>query len=271
MSPPREARRIVWVRRLARVGLSAKGVIYLLVGLFAAQTALTRGGDVIGGVGALQVIFAQPLGAALLMVMIVGLAAYVLWRGCQALGWDRPGDAESLGPGRRLGYGLNGLAYAGLTLGGIEVLTGSPVQGQEAQMEGWVNRLNGHPLGLALLVLAGLFLVGVGCAIFVEGVTASFCRHMDLTEVSPALRTAVRVIGRLGRFGRTLIYAMLGVLLIQATVQDNPERAVGLTGALLIAARQPLGLWLQAALAVGLLAYGISLLLEAVLFDPAWS
>lgn len=66
---------------LSRVGLCARGVIYVLVGLLAVQMGF--GGDSgkeADRSGAVRTIGEQPFGRVLLWALVLGLAAMALWR-----------------------------------------------------------------------------------------------------------------------------------------------------------------------------------------------
>ena len=91
-----------WIEALARLGLAAKGIVYLLVGMIAARAALLHRGGPKNQAGALVEILHQPLGTALLTAIGVGLAAYVAWR--TVSGWRGSGircGASSRGRPRR--------------------------------------------------------------------------------------------------------------------------------------------------------------------------
>ena len=49
---------------------------------------------------------------------------------------------------------------------------------------------------------------------------------------------------------------VIGAFLVQAAVQTDPEKAIGLGGALRTLARQPFGPYVLGTVAVGLVAYG---------------
>ena len=57
--------------------------------------------------------------------------------------------------------------------------------------------------------------------------------------------------------------AVLGFLLILATVRNNPEESTGLDGALKTLAGQPFGIWILGAVAVGLICYGLFLMVRS--------
>src|SRR5688572_5558012 len=65
-----------WIVRLGRLGLVAKGVVYLIVGALAIQAALGTGGEVTDQEGALRSILRQPLGAVMLGLLCFGMFAY---------------------------------------------------------------------------------------------------------------------------------------------------------------------------------------------------
>ncbi|MFG2715441.1 DUF1206 domain-containing protein [Streptomyces goshikiensis] len=65
----------------SRVGLCARGVIYVLVGLLAVRIGFGGGsGKEADRSGAVRTIGEQPSGQVLLWALVVGLAAMALWR-----------------------------------------------------------------------------------------------------------------------------------------------------------------------------------------------
>jgi hypothetical protein len=66
-----------WVDRLARFGIAARGVVFLLVGGFLVSAGWTANAGAAKGSGAvIESLEQQPYGVWLLGVMAVGLAAY---------------------------------------------------------------------------------------------------------------------------------------------------------------------------------------------------
>ncbi|HAQ89266.1 MAG TPA: DUF1206 domain-containing protein, partial [Pseudomonas sp.] len=75
------SRGITW---LARSGYAARGVVYLIIGIFAFMAGIGSG-KTVGTKGAIQQLLGQPFGQTLLWIMVVGLVAYVAWRLTQAI------------------------------------------------------------------------------------------------------------------------------------------------------------------------------------------
>ncbi|PSR01509.1 MAG: hypothetical protein BRD47_05970, partial [Bacteroidetes bacterium QS_8_68_28] len=69
-----------WLEPAARIGYTAKGVVYTVIGVLAMQAAFGSGGQTTGSKGALQQIAGGTFGQVLLAVIGVGLAGYALWR-----------------------------------------------------------------------------------------------------------------------------------------------------------------------------------------------
>ena len=70
---------------MARIGYTARGVVYMIVGGLAVLAAFGSGGETTGTKGALHTLVTQPFGYALLAVVALGLLCFTLWRLLQAL------------------------------------------------------------------------------------------------------------------------------------------------------------------------------------------
>ena len=73
-----------WYAWLARGGLVAKGVSYGIVGVLAIELAAGHGGTATSREGALHSLAQESLGRLVLVLLVIGFAAYVLWRVVQA-------------------------------------------------------------------------------------------------------------------------------------------------------------------------------------------
>ena len=70
----------VWVLRLARFGIAARGVVFVIIGWFVVQAALRYDPNRAGGVEeSLRTLASQPHGLLLLGVVAAGLVAYGVW------------------------------------------------------------------------------------------------------------------------------------------------------------------------------------------------
>jgi len=98
---------------------------------------------------------------------------------------------------------------------------------------------------------------------FVVAYRASFARKLREDTMGHQQQQLVTVAGRLGYCARGVVFGLIGTFLVVAGVQSRPDQARGLGGALASLAGQPFGPWLLALVAVGLVGYGVYMLLAA--------
>jgi hypothetical protein len=250
-----------WLAGAARAGLGVKGVVYLVVGGLAVLAAAGAGGRTTGSKGAFQEIGSMPLGTVLLGVVCAGLFAYAVWRFCQAgLDLDHVGGGMK-GWTARFGMAVSGIGYAVLGYSAARVWLGDRDDGVDGARS-WSVVALAQPMGAWLLGIIGLVLIGVGIGQVVIGVTGSFQKPLH-THLPPAKRRVVMLAGRIGFPARGLAFGLIGGFLVSAAVRRDPSDAHGLGQVLAELAGTDAGPWLLGAVALGLMAYGLSCWVEA--------
>lgn len=245
-----------WVERFARLGYASKGIVYTIVGVLALQAAIGAGGQTIGSEGALQQIASQPFGQIMLGIVALGLVGYALWRFIQA-GIDSDNKGADAGAMvTRTGYAISGIIHTGLAFTAIQIITGTGGGDGDSSQE-WTARLMSQPFGQWLVGIAGAIIIGVGIQQFYQAYTASFRDELKTGQMSAIESTWATRVGRLGLAARGVVFSIIGIFLIRAAYQFDPNEARGLGSALQELAEQPFGPWLLGIVAVGLIAYGI--------------
>ncbi|NJO80558.1 MAG: DUF1206 domain-containing protein [Cyanobacteria bacterium RM1_2_2] len=262
--PVRRAAAHPWVEKLARFGYAAKGVVYFVVGLLAAQAAFGVGGQITDTEGALQTIVTQPFGKFLLALVTVGLVGYVVWRMVQTVLDPEHSDEQTNAKqvARRIGSALSGFAYAGLAITAVKLILGNGGGNGDATQD-WTARFMAQPFGQWLVGLGGIATIAVGLAYLYQAYKAKFQKHFKLSEMSQRERTWAKRMGQFGIAARGVVFAVIGFFLVQAALQSNASEARGLSGALASLSRQPFGSWILGLVALGLIAYSIYSLIEA--------
>jgi Domain of Unknown Function (DUF1206) len=253
-----------WLERLARLGYAAKGLVYFIVGFLAAQAAFGTGGRTTDTSGALTTIVTQPFGKFLLFLVTIGIVGYVLWRIVQTI-LDPEHAGEKMDAKRiaqRLGYAFSALAYSGLAVTAAKLIIGSGGSSGNAT-EDWTARFLAQPFGRWLVALAGVIAIGVGFSYLYEAYKAKFRRHLKLSQMSHKEQTWAVRLGRFGIAARGIVFAIIGLFLIQAAHQSDASQAKGFGEALAILAQQSSGPWMLGIVALGLIAYGIYSVVEA--------
>lgn len=243
-----------WVELLARAGYAAKGIVYILVGGLAASAAL-RGGGTEGSEDALAQLSGAPFGRVLLGIIALGLAGFVVWRLVGATL-----NPENDGAGRRAFYVVSALVYGGLAMeaGRLSLEAGGGGEGDH-----WTRTLMAQPFGPWLVVLAGAAVALFGLQQIWRGFTADIDDRLALSALSSRARAWAIRTGRLGLGARGVVLAIIGAFMVGAGLSADPASARGVGGALSAVRGQPYGRWLLAAVALGLVAYGVYGLVRA--------
>ena len=255
-----------WMVMLARLGYAIKGVVYIVIGFLAVQLAAGIGGKTTDQKGALLAISALPFGKFLLVIMVIGLFAFAVWCFIQAIFDTEAKGKKAKGIIARIGYAVVGIAYAALGYGALQLLLGSGSAGKSSttNTQDWTGiLLKQHPFGVALVVIVGLVILGVAVYLYAKAYTGKFQNRLSLTSLRAQTKRLVVGLGRFGYAALGVVFTVIGIFMIVAAVQHNPNDAKGLDSALLELTRQPLGLLLLGIVALGLIAYGIYSFVEA--------
>jgi hypothetical protein len=241
---------------LARIGLTARGVVYLVMGWLAVLVATGAKANV-DQRGALTEVLAAPFGTALVWLLTLGFAAYSLWRLSEAAFGV---TGASPGPGPRLKSLARAIAYGVLAVSSVSLLNGSRAtqSGKQGDLAGTVMS---HTGGRWLVALAGLALVGVGLVMVREGWSAKFMRYFG--HLPARLRGAVVLLGRVGTVARGIVFAVTGILVVAAAWTATAAKAGGIDHAFKTLLAQPYGTVLVAGLGLGLIIFGVYGLAEA--------
>lgn len=251
-----------WIERLVRFGYVAYGVVYLLVGVLAMQAAFGGAAEAAGQQGALRSILLAPLGRVLLCIIALGLLAYAAWRLFQGVMDPEDEGRDAKGVVKRLNHVLNGLFHGSLAFYAGQLAFGSG-GGGGGSPDDWTATLMSRPFGRWIVVVAGVGIVGAGLYQFYEAHRADFREKLKMGEMSLRKKRWTTHAGRLGYAARGVVFGVIGVFLIQASLQTDPDEARGLGGALETLARQPFGPYLLGAVALGFVAYGVFMFVMA--------
>jgi hypothetical protein len=244
---------------LARLGLTARGVLYILIGVVAILVAIGQGSHEADQSGALQLLASQPYGLVALWLLFVGFAGYALWRLSEAV-FGVTGEGNGAGP--RLKSLVRAVLYAIFAVLTVKVITGQQAS-QASQQKDLTATVMHHTGGRWLVGIVGLAIVIAGLALVLEGIRRKFMKYLRTGEMSPQTRRAVERLGMIGTTARGLVFALAGVLVIDAAVEFKPSKAGGVDKALLTLRNQPFGEFLLILAAAGLIAFGVYGLAEA--------
>jgi len=244
---------------LARAGLVSRGVIYAIIGVLALKLALGDGGKTTNQKGALQTIVEQPFGKTLLILTAIGLAGYAIWRLVRAgigHGPEATDDTKE-----RLAGLASGIAYGALFVTALSILLGSGGGGSGGNPDRATGGVLDWPAGQVLVAIAGAVMIGVGLDQGYKGIKRKFLEKSKTGEMSEGVERAFTALGVLGHLARMVVFGLIGYFLIKAAIDYDPDKAVGLDGALAALGRSSYGptvLGIVAAGLIGFAAYSVA-------------
>ncbi|MDR0345727.1 MAG: DUF1206 domain-containing protein [Nocardiopsaceae bacterium] len=247
-------------RALARVGLAARGVLYILIGWVTILAALSQSSQQADQQGALQLLAGQPYGTVSLWLLGIGFAGYALWRLSEAA-FGVTGEGNGAGP--RLKSLVRAVIYAFFGYLTFKIIAGAGGGSQTKKQQDLTASVMHHPGGRWLVGIVGLVIVIAGLVLAAEGVRRKFLKYLRLSEMSSRTRRIVERLGMIGTAARGAVFAVAGVLVIEAAVTYQPAKAGGVDKALLTLRHQPFGEFLLILAALGLVIFGVYGLCEA--------
>jgi hypothetical protein len=236
-------------------------VVYGIIGILAFKLAFGAGGKTTDQKGALETVAQQPFGKVLLILVAVGLGGYAIWRFVRAALGHGAETSDDSGP-ERIAALASGTAYAGLCAIAVSILVGSS-QSSSGSSQRAAGGVLGWPGGQWLVGLAGAVLIGVAGFQGYRAVTKDFLKESKTEEMSPKAREIIEWLGVIGHGARMIIFGLVGVFLIRAAIEYNPNAAIGLDGALQKLAHQPYGSVLLGIVAASLIAFALYSLTDA--------
>ena len=155
------------------------------------------------------------------------------------------------------------MVYAGLaiTLASFAIGAGTDHSSSTSDLTATVMKAPG---GVRLLLAIGAAVAVTGIVYAIRGFRQSFAKHLRL-PASEKARTAVTVLGVVGYAAKGVALLLVGLLVIIATVKAHPEESTGIDGGLKALREQPFGVYMLAAVGIGLICYGIFMMVRAKL------
>ena len=211
---------------LARGGYAARGVLYLIIGIFALLAAQdsTKPKD---SHRSLEAVLSQPFGYVLVGLVVAGLLAFACWRVLQAL---RDVDHH--------GHEMKGLVIRA---------------GMLAHLLSWEH-------SNVVVYLVALIPLGVGIAHIIKGWKSSFEKYFEADE---DVMRYVRPVSRFGLIARGVVFIEIALLLIISGSRYKAMDPPGMKEALDALQNLPAGGVILMVMALGLIAFSVYSLSEA--------
>jgi Domain of Unknown Function (DUF1206) len=244
----------VWMARLGRLGLGARGVLYVLLAYLAVRVAFGQPNRATDKQGALHTVARQPFGHILLAGLAVGFGGYALWQLTMAFmgGSARAGSDMKA---KRVIALVNGVLYGFFCASTIALAAGSSGSAGGDKPEADVTaKVMQHSFGRILVGVVGAAVIVIGAVMAWRALSGK--REVELQSMRRSVRQGIEALAKVGLTAKAVIVAAAGVLVVQAALAFDPSKAKGLDGTLKSFAHTPIGPWLLVLIAGGVLAFG---------------
>lgn len=254
-----------WVELFARFGLSAKGFVYILSGVLSFMAAFKLGNvseSDGSNNGIFSFIYDKPFGKIALAVVALGLVCYAIWRFIEAIKDTENKGSDTKGLAKRAAYFLSGIAYAGLAFIAVKFLL-THQSGKGDSQKKFAEELLSKPFGQWLVAIVAFIMIGIGIwqgFMAISGKYKKNVRNSNLTGKSQGL---VLRAGKVGYISRGIVWLIIGWLFLKAAWSEDAKQAGGTENAFKWLKDSSYGTYLLAAVAAGLICYGVFMFVRA--------
>ena len=251
-------------KKIARVGIGSKGVVYVLIGGLTAWATFGSGGKKTGSDGALEYLLGQPFGQVLLWLVVLGLICYVFWRMYQTFSDPEDKGVDAKGVARRIGYFSSGIFYVFLIYSALTMLLGNGGSGGSGGggRETFIQKLLNQEFGRWLVAIVALVFLGKALYQMYRAYSGKFKDKLKEMEMDEKARKTMVYTGHIGYSARGLVIGVIAYLTVRAAITYDASKAGGTKDAFKFM-QDEFGSMVMGIIALGLLAYGIFMILKA--------
>lgn len=247
---------------LARSGYAARGVIYLIMGIFALLAARDSSKPK-DSHSSLVALLSQPFGSLLVGLVVAGLLAFAAWRVLQATRDVDHHGKQFKGLVIRTGLLAGGLVNGALAFFALGLLISS-LKSSGGSGGGQTRDFLAHILSWdysnLLVYLVALIPLGVGITHIIKGWKATFEKYFEADE---DVMKYIRPVSRFGLIARGVAFIEIGVLLAASGSRYKAMDPPGMKDALNALQNLPAGGVVLMVMALGLIAFSVYSFAEA--------
>lgn len=248
-----------WAIPVMRTGYAGRGITYLAVsGL--SLWALWQGGQAKGTENALSSLTQSTWGQATLWLIALGLVAYAIWRGIDAVEDLEDYGTDTKGLISRAGMLVTGLIHG--ALGGVALglaINGASSSGGEGKVSSITGRILEWPGGAWIVGFAAACTIGAGIYYLIKGAKAKYREKLMANHFTRNWDWALKS----GVIAQGILILVIGSFLASAAMAGSEGAAGGVGKAFTWIAGLPFGSILIVLMCLGLLGFAFFCLVNA--------
>lgn len=260
-----------WGQRIARTGLAARGVVFLILGYLVARIADGALGSANQSPASLpgiaEALDKQTGGDVALGILAVGLALYAVFSALDTVLHHNDESPAGKRWGDRILSAWGFVMYSLFAFYCLEIAfttsshpeTARYEQLQKTQLSAEVLH---WPGGVFWLGLLGSIVSIMGIFLVTRAARRSFRPRLERDRMSGPAWLWANVLGTIGYLGRACLFLIVGGCILAAAVEDNPAYGQGVNGAARIFADSTVGPVVLGIVAAMLVIYGVYMFFE---------
>lgn len=255
-----------WVENFARFGLTAKGVVYCIIGVLAFMAAFEIEGKSTESTersNIFRTIQELPAGNVLLGITAIGLLSYSIWRFIAAIKGTETKDSGAKAIGKRIRYAFSGLVYGGFAFLAARMVLGNSGGSGGDSRETLVAKLLQQPFGqwLVGILAAGTIIAGLYQIYY--GYSEKYKKKVQSGGMKHEVEHQMIRAGKIGYMARGIVWVVIGYLFLQAALKSSSSQAGGSSEAFQLIENTSYGSFILGAVAIGLVFYGVFMFMRA--------
>ncbi len=252
-----------WVKHLAQVGLTAKGILYCLLGILAFMAAFELGSAThsISRKGVLSFIEKLVIGRVLLGLEAMGLACYSIWKLLQAAKDTEGKGTKIKGLAYRLRYAVSGASYGLLSLIAAELVFDTDGENGTGSLRQTItSAMLQNPLGQWLVIASAVVIALGGFYYIYQGLSGRYQKKIKEAGLKHTAERAMIKAGKAGYVARGIVWSIGGYLVLRAALEAELS---GTRNAFRFLENSFHGSYLLGGVAVGLICYSLFVFMQA--------
>jgi hypothetical protein len=246
------------IEYLTRLGYVVRGLVYGVIGALALEMALGKNANPADQAGAISALSNTPLGEFLLYIILAGLLGYAVWGLIRAVLDPLHKGIRPKGIIERVGYAVSGISYLVLAVSTYNLLAGTQsTQSSGEQTKETTASILSKSWGVWLIGVAAMAVIGAGIVQIARGLSRDFEKQFQPYALNRSQRKWINRLGRFGTIARGIVFGLVGLFLLLAAYNHDPNQAQSIDGVFTDMLGQPYGPWLVGIVAFGLVAFGI--------------
>lgn len=244
------------IKGLAKAGLTAKGLVYLILGVLALMGALHIGGKSASKADKNHIFsFLDDsfAGQYLLPLLVIGLICYCIWRSIEGTRAIQDGKKHYAKAAR---YFASALVYLFVAVSAAKEFLDKPTKGGDGKQELASNLLS-QPFGHWLAGAVALVFAGIGIYQLYYAWSEKYKKHVQNMNKQTNSAQILLATGKVGYTARGIVWLIIAYLMSRAAFTGRSKDAGDTGKAFSFIEQSTAGsIWL-AAIAIGLIAYGV--------------